>query len=584
MNDTTMFTQQGRHDTQAWELVRELGATYHESPPDRLQFRYPWSATLTSRNTCIVIDRSLPLNRVTEFDADGREIWSREAPPRLNVCLEFGPHTRLMVEGRTIRVLDTTTGKEETWSAILPEVPNAGCLTPDGDVVVGCDGGLYRLSRTGEVSLLVASSDDTFLEPQDVHVGPDHTILVTDGTASCVVLLDRNGVRQGILGTWHRPGRGQDELLAPNGACIADDGWIYVAETRRHRIVEYAPDGTRVRDVPISGPEPHSPATVRPLPGGDLLVVDSGNHRVFRCDRDGRVLWTLGESPYRSRLFSFPRTVDYTSGSYLVCDAFNDRVIKVASDGMPQAAYGDGGELGTGLGLSVPRAASQSAAGDLCVADGLNSRVLVIDAAGRLLREITEVLSPTRGRMRLGDPHQAEMIHDGLLHVVDSDLNAVLWIDADNNVRREWFGTPDGLAFSDPHQAHYVNGTLYVADSANDRVVVIDVRSDGGSAAVGEPQITKLSYPRCIRPLYDELVAVDSDANRLVWTGKDGSTADVGPILRLGHDLPAVNPELRRPKWVTAVDGDTIAVADMFNSRITIVRRPRRNQSLEGMR
>ncbi|MFD9477529.1 NHL repeat-containing protein [Streptomyces nojiriensis] len=552
-----------------WLISGELGARYRDTgPQDEPLLRFPWAATWTDENTCLVVDRRRPRNQVREFDAAGHQVWERSAEPRMNVAVALSGGRRLLVERTGVRLVSATGAAGTAAATLLPETPNGGCAFGDG-ALVGGDSGVFRLGPDGKTEQIIKVSEATVLEPTDVHAGPDGLIAVTDGTASVVALFDGSGERVGLVGCWRSPGRDGGRLLAPEGACVSPHGTVWVAETRLHRVAEFGFDGRLIRELSPRGMPFNSPTSVRPGPDGTLLVADAGNHRVVLLGPGGEVLWQVGESPYESRLFSWPRSVERSADGLIVCDTFHDRVLRVDPGGRVLASFGRGCEAGDDAGLNVPRSASATADGGMCVADGLNSRVVVVGQDGTVRSAFTEVRSPSRGTLALGDPHQVTEVEPGLLQLVDSDLNAVFWVDEHGDVKREWFATSDGRGLEDPHQAHYFDGRIYVADSANDRIVVFE--ADGGST---EWAREGLSYPRFVLRLGQNVLVANTDDCDLLWLARGGEVVDrAGPVLALGPEVPPVNPEIRLPKWITQAGDGRIAVADMLNSRVVLLRK-----------
>ncbi|MNX77074.1 Virginiamycin B lyase [compost metagenome] len=93
-------------------------------------------------------------------------------------------------------------------------------------------------------------------------------------------------------------------LHAPVALNVGADGSLYVADTGNHAIRRIAPDGA-ISTVagngvegfagdggPAASSQLASPSGVVVLPGGDLLVSDTGNHRI-RWIRPGGAIWTV---------------------------------------------------------------------------------------------------------------------------------------------------------------------------------------------------------------------------------------------------------------------------------------------------
>ena len=87
-------------------------------------------------------------------------------------------------------------------------------------------------------------------------------------------------------------------------------------------------------------------------PAGNLVVADTGNHRIVKIDGDGNLLWSLGARDDRGAPrpgtaqgeFSSPQAVCTDSEANIyVADSRNCRVQKLSPDGEPITALGSWG-------------------------------------------------------------------------------------------------------------------------------------------------------------------------------------------------------------------------------------------------
>jgi imidazolonepropionase-like amidohydrolase len=131
---------------------------------------------------------------------------------------------------------------------------------------------------------------------------------------------------------------------------------------------------------------------------GFVWVADVRGHAVYKMDRSGNVLMTLGKkgvSGTTDDTFNGPTDVLVTrTGDVFVTDGqFNSRVVHFTKDGTFVKAWGSNG---TGPGqFKVPHAIAIDSAGRLFVADRDNGRIAIFDQQGTLLDQWTAFGQPS---------------------------------------------------------------------------------------------------------------------------------------------------------------------------------------------
>jgi imidazolonepropionase-like amidohydrolase len=133
-------------------------------------------------------------------------------------------------------------------------------------------------------------------------------------------------------------------------------------------------------------------------PQGFLWVADVRGHTVYKMDRTGHVLLTLGKKGVGGSgtdTFNGPTDVLVTgTGDVFVTDGqFNSRVVRFSKDG---AFVREWGSNGTGPGqFKVPHAIAVDSTGRLFVADRDNNRISIFDQQGRFLDQWTAFGQPS---------------------------------------------------------------------------------------------------------------------------------------------------------------------------------------------
>lgn len=195
---------------------------------------------------------------------------------------------------------------------------------------------------------------------------------------------------------------GQALLDGPEGTAIAADGAVLIADTRNNRVRRIAPNGiiTTISGGaapgfsgdggPAISAELSAPSDVAVLADGSILISDTGNDRIRRIAPNGVVTTVAGGGrglagdggPAAAALLNGPRGLTaLPGGGYLIADSGNARIRAVSAAGIISTVAGtspgfagDGGPA-VAARLSDPRSATRQPDGGLLIADLGNRRV-----------------------------------------------------------------------------------------------------------------------------------------------------------------------------------------------------------------
>ena len=304
-------------------------------------------------------------------------------------------------------------------------------------------------------------------------------LYVSDCWAARVFVIDRSGAMKLVAGSGGEgfaAGYSGDqgpaskaEVYCPIGLVVDRDGNLLVADDGNNRIRRVAPDGlisTLAGTGPVGtdrgaytgdgGPATsarlHEPVGVALAADGALYFADSDNNAVRKVDGTGTITTIAGNGiagfagdagPATKAELNHPESLAFDrSGNLYVSDSTNNRVRKIGTDGTITTVAGNGaagyaGDRGsaTEAELGDPYTLAFDTAGDLYVAQPDGNRIRRIDTTGTIT---TFAGTGTAGRSGDGGPANMAQLDE-----------------------------PHGLTFDS-------SGNLYIADSTNHRIRMID--------------------------------------------------------------------------------------------------------------
>lgn len=309
------------------------------------------------------------------------------------------------------------------------------------------------------------------------HVATIPTGLVT-GRKGILEVFSISLVPTSVIG---RSGKGERQFIRPMGL-----GWdstakeLYVADTGNDRIVRLSSDGRFVSQYGGFGvafgdsSEEREDSLDEPwdvAPGGfsNFYVSDQNNDRVCEFDayKNYRGTTFPREGDRASRL-NRPRgvIVDGENNIWLV-DGREDRVLKLTSSGNKLFELG-----GFGWSSQKFKDPTQVAVDDssrIFVCDRGNGRIGVFDRLGSYLNDI---------KTGLKSPSGVAVDPDGLVHVCDERTNEVRVFLPDGKLLANVPGVSETDHFRYPADIVAISDVVYVLDSGNNRIVVLERRKD----------------------------------------------------------------------------------------------------------
>ncbi|MDH7499920.1 MAG: 6-bladed beta-propeller, partial [candidate division NC10 bacterium] len=178
-------------------------------------------------------------------------------------------------------------------------------------------------------------------------------------------------------------------LRDAQGMAVDGNGNFWVADTGNDRLQKFSREGKLLQVIGEAGSgegEFNSPAGVAVGPKGNLVVADTGNRRIQVFSPKGTFLGVFGKSGSQKGQFREPVgvAVDGTENIY-VLDRKNNRLMKFDSMG---TLLWEAGKEGKGDGeFMEPESILLSPDGEVYVLDSGNGRVQVFDGNGKFLRK-----------------------------------------------------------------------------------------------------------------------------------------------------------------------------------------------------
>ncbi|MBM3306719.1 MAG: NHL repeat-containing protein [Candidatus Eisenbacteria bacterium] len=284
-----------------------------------------------------------------------------------------------------------------------------------------------------------------------------------------------------LLSTWAPPGpaacvtqlwcvrsvtpAGPAQLSGALGIAVDHRGSIVIADTGNHRVLVLTTEGESEREFGGYGWEPSrfdGPADLAVYPGFYVYVLDRGNRRVQRFDKDGNYVDTVvGDGALES-----PVAVAVgRSGEVLLLDADARSVLVFSRFGQAMPPIG---RFGAGAGgLVAPAGIAVGPRGEIAVADPGRRSVEVFDEFGAHVRSVTAPDSLT--------PVAVAFDRQANLFVADEARGRVLAFSAQGVLTAELVRDDAGLAFRPTDLAPASDGSLVVLDGAGGRFLSVTV-------------------------------------------------------------------------------------------------------------
>jgi DNA-binding beta-propeller fold protein YncE len=275
-----------------------------------------------------------------------------------------------------------------------------------------------------------------FNAPRGIKVAEDGSLYVADSRNNRIQHLSADGQ---VLAVWGEQGDVNTDAGAdgafnePWDVAIGKDGSVYVSDTWNHRVQQFTADGKFVRKWGYFGQGEAPDAFWGPRglavdPQGRLYVMDTGNKRVVVFSPEGQFVTQFGSAGFDAGQFDEPVGIAIDAqGRVYITDTWNQRiqVFEPSPDGSsftPLRSWDFSGWRGQSLD-NKPFLAVSPVDGHVFVTDPESPRVVEFTAEGELVRSWGEYNNTTDG---FGLAAGVAVAPDGSVWVSDAGNNFLL--------------------------------------------------------------------------------------------------------------------------------------------------------------
>ncbi len=209
-------------------------------------------------------------------------------------------------------------------------------------------------------------------------------------------LFSQSPLRAKFTGSMLAENAGALPLSHPAALALDPDGHLYLADTGNHRIIKCDAQGRLLRETGGFGfgnEQFDHPVDLWAGNGLDVFVADYNNQRLQRYDKDLNFIssYSSDESLEENLRFGYPAAIALSpQGELFVADHEFKRLLRFDAFGKPKASFADF-NWGEG-GLDRPAKILISTRGDIFVSDSVRQVVMIYDAFGNFAGKLGEGL------------------------------------------------------------------------------------------------------------------------------------------------------------------------------------------------
>jgi tripartite motif-containing protein 71 len=399
--------------------------------------------------------------------------------------------------------------------------------------------------------------------PRDAATDSAGNVYVADYANNRIAKFSPNGT---WITSWGTKGGRNGQFRRPYGVDIDAANNVWVADNTNHRIQEFTSGGSYLRQIGSAGTGPGQFFQLRRVavtPGDttpDVYGFDLWGNKVEHFAPSGSgytLVSTFGNIHAPDDKFNEATGVAIDSQNVFVADSVNQRMQRFGTATRAwQMHFGLRGWGDDLSGLNWPRdiAIEQSDPGKVWVTDTKNGRMLEFTRDGSPTGRSFGTQGTALGQFRR-------------VSAVAATANGVVVADTLNDRIQLWntVGTPTLIwstdGFDTPKDVAVSNGTVYVADTSNQRIVKLSLATGSQTGTVG---VGKLHSTEGVAiDAGGDVWVADTAANRLV------EFSAAGTLLRAFGSLGSGHGQFDAPGHLEIFNGK-LYVMDMFNDRLEV--------------
>ena len=235
---------------------------------------------------------------------------------------------------------------------------------------------------------------------------------------------------------------------------------LYVTDTNLNLVYKFNTNGGLLAQWGDQGVITLDQPQAVAVHNGNVYVADASNSRIVEYDPNGNVITTLQPTDGQFYLFIYPTGLFFDNQGNLYVADNSDEIYQFDQNLTLTGQYNGGNTL------NFPANACQDANGNIFVANYNSDQVLKLQSNGMLAAAWGQ---PGAGVGQFEGPSDVKTDSKGNIYVVDSINDRIQVLDANGKYQAQW-GASEGL--SEPNSMAFdSNGNLYVVDSGNSRIV-----------------------------------------------------------------------------------------------------------------
>jgi hypothetical protein len=262
--------------------------------------------------------------------------------------------------------------------------------------------------RVGEWTLICGASVAASMDPNAENGSGDHRVLLVDASGKIFWQYGQAGVA----------GSDVNQLDTPVGAVFLPYGNILICDQGNHRVIEVSlVSKTIVWQHGMTGTPGigrnhlDSPGSAQLLDNGNILIADTGNHRVIEVSRRHGTVWRYDDSNSDEALNGPSFACRLADGNTLITDSGNNRILEVDQRGGTVLRFVTNKRSGS-VADPLPTRAVRLDNGNTLISDQFNHQVIEIDSDLNVVFTHGSIGAPGNGSNQLNGPCDAKVIGD----------------------------------------------------------------------------------------------------------------------------------------------------------------------------